>query len=70
MVESNTVLKRGSQGKWPVGYHHESGGSLLMFEFADREPINLLIPKEDARAIASVILQNDKDPPPKRFLQS
>jgi hypothetical protein len=34
--------------KWTVGYRRSTGETTLVFEFAGREPINLLIPTSQA----------------------
>jgi hypothetical protein len=53
-------------GKWFIGYQHSTAKTLLMFEFLDREPINLLIPKDTALAIGRAILAQYENPPPKQ----
>jgi hypothetical protein len=51
-------------GKWTVGYHQSSKGTVIQLEWTDREPLNFLIPEEHAVAIANAILENYKNPPP------
>jgi hypothetical protein len=51
--------------KWAVGYRRSTGETTLVFEFAGREPINLLIPKKYAMDIASGILEQYREQSPK-----
>lgn len=58
-------------GKWTVGYSHNPVGmALLLFEFDNRPPINLAIPPDQAEAIAKAILENLRNPPPRRNRQN
>jgi hypothetical protein len=47
--------------KWTVGYRRSTGETALVFEFAGREPINLLIPKKYAMDLANGILKQYGD---------
>jgi len=53
-------------GKWTLSYDQRTGDRLLMLEFADRVPVNLLIHRDDALGIANAILKNETDFPLKR----
>jgi hypothetical protein len=48
-------------GNWTLSYDRGTGDRLLMLEFADRPPINLLIHRDDALGIANAILRNETD---------
>lgn len=52
-------------GKWSVGFSRSSGHTLLMFEFTDREPINLAIEQSQAIAMARAILAQAENSPSK-----
>jgi hypothetical protein len=53
-------------GKWTVGYsHNPEGMAILLFEFADRPPINLALTPETAEQVAKALLENIKHPPPR-----
>jgi hypothetical protein len=52
--------------KWSVGYRRSTGEATLVFEFAGREPINLLIPQKYAIQIAHGILEQYRSASPKR----
>jgi hypothetical protein len=52
--------------KWSVGYRRSTGETTLVFEFAGREPINLLIPQKYAIQIAHGILEQYRSASPKR----
>jgi hypothetical protein len=47
-------------GKWSVGFSKSTGQTLLMFEFSDREAINLALPQQHAVALANTILAQAK----------
>ena len=51
--------------KWAVGYRRSTGETTLVFEFAGREPVNLLIPKKYAMDIANGILEQYREQSPK-----
>ena len=51
--------------KWTVGNRRSTGETTLVFEFAGREPINLLIPKKYAMDLANGILEQYREPSPK-----
>jgi hypothetical protein len=53
-------------GKWHMAYHHADGVNILKLEFADREPVYLAFPPQQAQEIANAFLENLKTPPPKR----
>ena len=53
-------------GKWSLGFHHLTGGSILMLEWIDRPPLTLCFPKEQAAQIAEAIQEQQANPPPKR----
>ncbi len=50
--------------KWSVGYRRSTGETALVFEFANREPINLLIAKKYAMDIANGILEQYRSQSP------
>jgi hypothetical protein len=50
--------------KWTVGYRRSTGETTLVFEFAGREPINLLIPKKYAMDLANGILEQYREQSP------
>jgi hypothetical protein len=50
-------------GKWWVGYDKPTGGSTLLFEFADRGRICLLVSSEGAVEMARQILYQHENPP-------
>jgi hypothetical protein len=51
--------------KFLVGYEHDDQNTILIFEFADKPPLNLLIRRENAEKIANAILANYRNPPPR-----
>jgi hypothetical protein len=54
-------------GKWSVALERRSGGTMLRFDFADAQPLVLLVPKTEASQIAEAILNQYKTPPPSRL---
>jgi hypothetical protein len=62
MAEQQAILV----GKWTVGFHHSTAGTILKFDFSDRDPIVLIVPKEQATELARGILSQYENPPPKR----
>ena len=50
-------------GKWSVGFSKSSGQTLLMFEFSDREPVNLALSQDQAVALANAVLAQAKKMP-------
>ena len=51
MTEQNAIVAK----KLTLAYHHETGASILMLEFFDRTPLNVLLAKERAIELAKTI---------------
>ena len=49
--------------KWSLGYDRNSHGSVLKFDFSDRDPVLLFVQHENALAIARAILDQYENPP-------
>lgn len=52
-------------GKWSVGIDKNRGMTILSFQFADRESINLALSKEQAIKIAKAMRDKPKGSPSK-----
>lgn len=50
-------------GKWTVGFSKSTGQTLLMFEFSDREPINLALHQGQAVELANAVLAQARNTP-------
>ena len=53
MTEPNAIVAK----RLTLAYHHETSASILMLEFFDRTPLNVLLAKERAIELAKTILQ-------------
>jgi hypothetical protein len=63
MTEQNAIVAK----KLTLAYHHETGASILMLEFFERTPLNVLLAKERAIELAKTILQHYENGAPPRL---
>lgn len=46
-------------GKWKTGYDHKNGTAVLVFEFADREPMYFVMPLDESVRLGHALVAQD-----------